>query len=75
MAYDPDPKAHMFSDLQYCTRCGMPSTELESTFDEMGVCAGCGGEERMGRISKQVDQYLRWLLVAGAMSVIRPARR
>jgi len=34
-----------------------------------------GGKQRMGRISKQGDQYLRWLLVAGAMSVIRHARR
>ncbi len=29
----------------------------------------------MGRISKQGDQYLRWLLVAGAMTVIRHAKR
>ena len=29
----------------------------------------------MGRISKQGDQYLRWLLVAGAMSVIRHGRK
>jgi len=34
-----------------------------------------GGKERLGRISKQGDQYLRWLLVAGAMSVIRQAKR
>jgi len=34
-----------------------------------------GGRERLGRISKQGDQYLRWLLVAGAMSVIRHAKR
>ena len=34
-----------------------------------------GGKQRMGRISKQGDQYLRWLLVAGAMSVIRQAKR
>ena len=34
-----------------------------------------GGKERMGRISKQGDQYLRWLLVAGAMTIIRHARR
>ncbi len=34
-----------------------------------------GGRERLGRISKQGDQYLRWLLVAGAMSVIRQAKR
>jgi len=34
-----------------------------------------GGKERMGRVSKQGDQYLRWLLVAGAMTVIRHAKR
>lgn len=34
-----------------------------------------GGRERLARISKQGDQYLRWLLVAGAMSVIRQAQR
>ena len=34
-----------------------------------------GGRERMGRISKQGNQYLRWLLVAGAMTVIRHAKR
>ncbi len=33
-----------------------------------------GGKERLGHISKQGDQYLRWLLVAGAMSVIKQAR-
>ena len=34
-----------------------------------------GGKQRMGRISKQYDQYLRWLLVAGAMPVIRHGRK
>ena len=34
-----------------------------------------GGKERLGTISKQGDRYLRWLLVAGAMTVIRHARR
>ena len=34
-----------------------------------------GGKERLGRISKQGDQYLRWLMVAGAMAVIRQARK
>lgn len=34
-----------------------------------------GGKDRLGGISKQGDQYLRWLLVAGAMSVIRQAKR
>jgi transposase len=34
-----------------------------------------GGKERLGRISKQGNRYLRWLLVAGAMAVIRYARQ
>ena len=34
-----------------------------------------GGKQRLGRISKQGDPYLRWLMVTGAMSVIRQAKR
>ncbi len=34
-----------------------------------------GGKERLGRISKQGDHDLRWLLVAGAMTIIRHAKR
>ena len=34
-----------------------------------------GGKQRLGKISKQGDQYLRWLLVAGAMSVIHHEKR
>jgi transposase len=34
-----------------------------------------GGKARLGRISKQGDPYLRWLLVAGAMAVIRHGRK
>ena len=30
-----------------------------------------GGKDRLGGISKQGNRYLRWLLVAGAMAVIR----
>ena len=33
-----------------------------------------GGKERLGGITKQGNRYLRWLLVAGAMAVIRYAR-
>jgi transposase len=33
-----------------------------------------GGKERLGSISKQGDRYLRGLLVAGALSVIRYAK-
>ena len=34
-----------------------------------------GGKERLRRISKQGNRYLRWLLVADAMAVIRYARQ
>src|SRR5262245_7110157 len=34
-----------------------------------------GGKERLGGISKQGNRYLRWLLVTGAMAVIRHARQ
>lgn len=37
--------------------------------------ASTGGKPRLGRICKQGDAYLRWLLVAGAMSVIRQQRK
>lgn len=34
-----------------------------------------GGKERLGSISKRGDTYLRWLLVAGSLAVIRYAQR
>src|SRR5262249_28885715 len=34
-----------------------------------------GGKERLGSITKQGNRYLRWLLVVGAMAVIRYARQ
>ena len=34
-----------------------------------------GGKSRLGKISKQGDRYLRWLLVAGATSVVLHAKR
>lgn len=34
-----------------------------------------GGKERLGSISKRGDHYLRWLLVAGSLAVIRYAQR
>ncbi len=33
-----------------------------------------GGKDRLGSITKQGNRYLRWLLVVGAMAVIRHAR-
>jgi transposase len=34
-----------------------------------------GGKNRLGSITKQGNRYLRWLLVAGAMAVIRYAQK
>jgi transposase len=34
-----------------------------------------GGKDRLGSITKQGNRYLRWLLVVGAMAVIRSARK
>jgi len=34
-----------------------------------------GGKDRLGGITKQGNRYLRWLLVTGAMAVIRYAQR
>lgn len=34
-----------------------------------------GGKDRLGGISKRGDHYLRWLLVAGSLAVIRYAQR
>jgi transposase len=34
-----------------------------------------GGKDRLGRITKQGNRYLRWLLVVGAMAVIRYAKK
>ncbi len=34
-----------------------------------------GSKDRLGRIRKQGDHYLRWLLVAGAIAVVRHAKR
>lgn len=33
------------------------------------------GKERLGKISKRGDHYLRWLLVVGGLAVIRYAQR
>jgi transposase len=34
-----------------------------------------GGKDKLGNITKQGNRYLRWLLVAGAMAVIRYAQK
>ena len=34
-----------------------------------------GGKDRLGSITKQGNRYLRWLLVGGAMAVIRYAQK
>ena len=41
----------------------------------VGAASSTGGKERLGSITKQGNRYLRWLLVVGAMAVIRYARK
>ena len=53
----------------YCRCCGRKLTRYRSRQ------RSTGGKERLGRISKQGNRHLRWLLVAGAMAVIRYARQ
>lgn len=52
MTYNLDPRKPMFSTLHYCTRCGMPSTERDASFDEMGTCVTCQSSEQ--------KMYLDW---------------
>lgn len=35
-----------FPELQYCTRCCMPETTEDISFDEMGVCRACRSSEQ-----------------------------
>jgi N-acetyl sugar amidotransferase len=46
MAYNPDPTKPMFTSLQYCARCGMPSTERDASFDHLGICLTCTSLEQ-----------------------------
>lgn len=46
MAYDPTPTKPMFTTVQYCLRCGMPSAERDLTYDELGVCNICQSAEQ-----------------------------
>ena len=49
--------------------------EMASSIGLVQRQTSSGGKQRMGRNSKQGDHYLRWLLVSGAMAVIRNAKR
>ena len=46
MAYDPNPNNPMFTSLHYCARCGMPSTERDASFDDLGICRTCTSLEQ-----------------------------
>jgi len=58
-----DP-SHFKSGRQFAAWLGLTPREHSS-----------GGRQRLGRISKQGDRYLRTLLVVGATSIIRYARK
>ena len=34
-----------FESLQYCTRCCIPETKEQESFDELGICSGCRSSE------------------------------
>ena len=70
-----------WSDRRYCPGCR--DRRLEGVLSGRSLAAwiglvpkrhSTGGKERLGSITKQGNRYLRWLLVAGAMAVIRYAR-
>ena len=42
----------MFTSMQYCIRCGMPSSEEQHVLDEMGICVTCQSQEQ--------KMYLDW---------------
>ena len=38
----------MIENINYCTRCTIPSTQEGVTFDELGICTACiSSEEKM----------------------------
>jgi N-acetyl sugar amidotransferase len=42
----------MFNSMNYCIRCGMPSSEEQHTLDEMGLCLTCQSQEQ--------KMYMNW---------------
>ena len=62
MAYDPNPDKPMFTSLHYCLRCGMPSTERDASFDELGICRTCTSlEQKMYMDWTERERALRQL--------------
>ena len=58
------------------TRCGDGRGAVSN--DRIGLVPKqhtTGGKDRLGSITKQGNRYLRWLLIVGAMAVIRYARK
>lgn len=46
MSYNPDVTKPMFTSMEYCVRCGMPSSEEEHALDEIGICVTCQSQEQ-----------------------------
>ncbi|MBM3567498.1 MAG: N-acetyl sugar amidotransferase [Alphaproteobacteria bacterium] len=63
MAYVTDPTRPMFTTMHYCTRCGMPATQPDAVFDQLGICVSCRSQEQKMHIDwKQRDADLRQIL-------------
>ena len=43
-------KGKNMTEVQYCTKCCMPSTRPGITFDERGVCSACQSYENRDTI-------------------------
>ncbi len=63
MSYITDPNKPLFDSLAYCTRCGMPSTEPESDFDELAICLTCRSQEQKMQMNwTEREQMLKDIL-------------
>ena len=52
-----------YRQLKYCTRCCMPETRMDITFDEMGICDACRAHEEKMRIDwSKREKNLRAIL-------------
>ncbi len=63
MAFNSDPHSPMFTSLQYCIRCGLPSTEPDARYDRLGICVSCrSSEQKMHMDWHARDRELRQIL-------------
>ncbi|MBM3553948.1 MAG: N-acetyl sugar amidotransferase [Alphaproteobacteria bacterium] len=63
MAYIHERRKPMFSNLRYCSRCGLPTSEESISYDELQICTACRSSEQKMRINwSEREKLLRQLL-------------